>query len=297
MPVEGLPLPDIPFAPVVKDMVCFDLGSYGQKDAIMMLKRRGIVDSWYQGAGETGSIDMIRWLEDNEIPHLSQDMSLDQFVGSMDTFRWGLEHSLRLPTFRYEALYEAALRAGCTEYKIMDYCLNALGHFVDAGRNFAPTPDTKFELKMINQVIQSAIDHKYLTRDTRFPAVFYLTVQHLPIIQWMHERQVLHPDFYLHAATEDALEIVQWANVYDKSDEQVYTVLINLSHDVTKYNIEVLEWLLQRRWKKSEAEVQQWFDKEYEDITKEWLEHLWEYGMDEERGRKRKKGEEEEEDE
>lgn len=63
------------------------------------------------------------------------------------------------------------------------------------------------------------------------------------------------------------------------------------------HNIDVLEWLLQRRWKKSEAEVQKWFDREYEDITKEWLEHLWEYGMDEERGQKRKKGEEEEEDE
>ncbi|PRP74378.1 hypothetical protein PROFUN_10276 [Planoprotostelium fungivorum] len=55
---------------------------------------------------------------------------------------------------------------------------------------------------------------------------------------------------------------------YGKSDEQVYTVSAEHKYypSVDVHDVEVLEWL-QRR--------------EYEDMTKEWLEHLWDYGTEE----------------
>ncbi|PRP75275.1 hypothetical protein PROFUN_15823 [Planoprotostelium fungivorum] len=39
---------------------------------------------------------------------------------------------------------------------------------------------------------------------------------------------------------------------------------------------------LRRKWKKSREEVQRWFNKESEDITNDWLDHLWEFGTEEE---------------
>ncbi|PRP80361.1 hypothetical protein PROFUN_11930 [Planoprotostelium fungivorum] len=293
LPVEGLPSVDDFFNIMDTARVCFDLASSGQKDTIMMLKQQG-----YQGAGEAGSIDMIRWLEDNEISHFSQNLSLDKCVGSMDTFRWGLEvkYQQQLSIFHSISTFFKFRNGNTESYMkqsfvlavqrwVMDYCFNKFG--LPPSRVYLEiTPDTTFE------VLQSAINHKYFTRDTRFPSGLDITVHYLPIIQWMHERQVLHPDLSVNDVAT-VIELFQllirgyggWTRdstvidrttylcftAYDKSDEQVYNVLVNCGVDL---NLEALEWLLQRRWKKSEAEVQKWFDREIEDITKEWLEHL-----------------------
>lgn len=45
-----------------------------------------------------------------------------------------------------------------------------------------------------------------------------------------------------------------------------------------KWNIEPMESILQRKWNKSQDEVQKWFQRE--DITTEWLMELWEHGRD-----------------
>lgn len=53
--------------------------------------------------------------------------------------------------------------------------------------------------------------------------------------------------------------------------------------------VEEVEWMIQRKWKKSEREVQRWFNKEENEITKEWLNQLWEYGTDEGKDRSERK--------
>ncbi|PRP83544.1 hypothetical protein PROFUN_04418 [Planoprotostelium fungivorum] len=79
MPVEDLPSIDNFFTVRYQRFIAYELAWSGQKEAITMLKQQELIDPWlgnlmYQGAGEAGSMDMIRWL----------DMSLDKFVGSMD---------------------------------------------------------------------------------------------------------------------------------------------------------------------------------------------------------------------
>ncbi|PRP75298.1 hypothetical protein PROFUN_15798 [Planoprotostelium fungivorum] len=120
MPVEDLPSIDNFFTVRYQRSVAYELASNGQKDAIMMLKQQGLIDPdmgtmLYQGAGEAGSIDMIRWL-----------------------------HCPQIVTWQYKAIYETAIYSGCTE--VMDYLLTKLDDLsIESGLQL--TPDTRFECR------------------------------------------------------------------------------------------------------------------------------------------------------
>ncbi|PRP73324.1 hypothetical protein PROFUN_16844 [Planoprotostelium fungivorum] len=232
---------------------------YGYKDTLTWLMQRVPMDDrfgsgLYHGAGWGGRMDMITWLEEKGVPYNVTHLELYNFKRCMSTFQWALdvmkysyEHQMSLPTT-----------------KILP------GQFI-SGPHF--------------EALQLAIDHGYITNETIISLDsnddgFYL-------VQWLHDRGVLHRDICTQAARADNLGLMQWLlekgyplnedNVwfklsvlygspdvidwlierFHKSVDEMYDVLLDNSRggNFVAYNVPAMEHLVQLKWGESE-EVQ-----------------------------------------
>ncbi|PRP76819.1 hypothetical protein PROFUN_14859 [Planoprotostelium fungivorum] len=73
------------------------------------------------------------------------------------------------------------------------------------------------------------------------------------------------------------VECLLWLNVWPRLGEEGNLEMIRWLHNEQSLE-EPMEWMLQRKWNKSQDEVRRWFQRE--DITTEWLMHLWEHARD-----------------
>ncbi|PRP84095.1 hypothetical protein PROFUN_04086 [Planoprotostelium fungivorum] len=258
-----------------------DAAKAGHRHVIHWLKERGDIDEYtvdelYKGAAEGGRLDLLVWLGDHGM-HCDVtrgEITLDYFAGSLALFEWAVRHNV--PHVEHISVYSSALSAGCTEYCFenqfnltfenvqSDVCLNHENY----------------------EAIQLAIDHGYLTRQRQIH--FKSTNEQFELIKWLHERNVLHSKFYESAMQNDHLDVLQWAaekgyftrssydhRIYRKMSVETTEWLMRRSlstkpstlgkRHVMDRNIEPMEWMLQRKWKKSEEEVQRWFEREERD--------------------------------
>ncbi|PRP78482.1 hypothetical protein PROFUN_13659 [Planoprotostelium fungivorum] len=274
----------------------------GHKHVISWFKERGdigeftIHDVRYKGAAEGDRMDILMWL-DNDM-HL--DVSLDEnatladFVQSFAVLEWAMKRNV--PDDSRRCVYEEAVSTGCIEYCVMNqFSLPTRGPLSNIDSH-----EENYE------AIQLAVVHGYITDVSRIS--FKSTGRQFELIRWMHERD----DSYHSAIQNDDLDILQWAaeegylteayhnihqhgsietiewlmKTFGEKEGETYrsiascgTQWLTLGKEkVTKWNIEPMEWMLQRKWNKSQDEVQRWFQRE--DITTEWLMHLWEHGRD-----------------
>ncbi|PRP79585.1 hypothetical protein PROFUN_12846 [Planoprotostelium fungivorum] len=271
----------------------------GHVHVILWLKGRGDIDEYtaeelYKGAAEGGRSDVLTWLRDHEIRFdvTREAITLPAFAGSLDLFEWALRHDI--PNVGYASLYSLALNSGCTE------------------------PDVHLDHENY-EAIQLSIDHGYLTRQSQIlfkstnpqlelikwlherdalPHNFYrsaIQYDHLDVLQWAVETGCLTgTDFDDRIYDNGSAETMEWLmKIFGTEETKMYRSLAsNVRKEyitkieyrpeerVTHWNIEYLEWMLQRKWKKSEEEVQRWFQREEEDITEEWLAYLWEHGIE-----------------
>ncbi|PRP83682.1 hypothetical protein PROFUN_03837 [Planoprotostelium fungivorum] len=291
----------------------------GHKHVISWFKERGSIDEYtaydirYKGEAEGGRMDVITWLEDNEI-HFDAtsdgDAALADFVQSLPIFKWALSHNI--PDRSSEYVIDNAVRSGCTE--VLRYCFeNQLSFRAYGPLTGFPSHDESYE------AIKLAVNYGYITIQTDL--WFGSTDQQFELIRWMHGRNVLHPNLsvsnlnYHSAICYDNLDVLQWAaekgylteidcdlykhgspetiewlmKTFGIEEAEMYCYLASsgwkmlmclpgYDQHVIKWNIEPMEWMLQRKWKKSQDEVQRWFQAEH--ITIEWLMHLWEHGTD-----------------
>ncbi|PRP87413.1 hypothetical protein PROFUN_00624 [Planoprotostelium fungivorum] len=292
------------------------LAQHGHRHVIAWLNQVGKIDkaigsAMYAGAGNGGRMDMITWLEENEIPHEDVYPPLYNFCASLDVFRWALKHNAPHSPDKNPRLYEMALEHGCSE--VMKYCFeNKSGlPWQKPMREFSPNREHY-------EALQLAIDHGYISNDTDLANDVEFTSEDFPLIRWLHEREALNPCFYTSILANDLLEVAKWAldndysyeddgqlamGVLDSGSTEMMEWLMDTikvdegyawSHlveeaDASRRNIPAVEWMLRRKWKKSREEVQRWFDKESEDITNDWLDHLWEFGTEEEGRRVKQK--------
>ncbi|PRP86014.1 hypothetical protein PROFUN_05785 [Planoprotostelium fungivorum] len=281
--IEGLP--SVTWPPTTISFLMNTRGNRfatrGHRDTLTWLFQRITVDDilgskLYSGAGEGGRLDMIMWLEERKIPCNIAHLNLSSFVSSLSIFQWALQ--------------------------VMNYCReNGFG---------LPNVNVLSSIAVANpsfDAFQLAIDQGYITIDT-LPDVHHRASEYtqLGILKWLHERGVLCPRITKQMMGFDNLGILQWledigytmdeqhtgssdvkeidstkndlAAGFNKADEEVYDVLIEESSRGI-FNVSSLEHLLQRKWKKSEGEVQMWFNRDLKDITKQWLQHLWTYGI------------------
>lgn len=79
------------------------------------------------------------------------------------------------------------------------------------------------------------------------------------------------------------------ATEYDVKEEQIYEKINekNNPEEPRPFNLLGLEWLLQRKWKKSEEEVRRCIERVCPGHrSKQWITPLWEKGIEEKRERK-----------
>ncbi|PRP82941.1 hypothetical protein PROFUN_06718 [Planoprotostelium fungivorum] len=283
--VDGLPNFDwCDLDPDQLHSLAWEASKSGHSHVIVWLKQRGLIDeeigtAMYGGAGEGGRMDMLMWLEESEIPCEFEDLSLFEFIGSLSALEWAKKHDVENKS-PYPTIYESALEGGCTD--VMRYCFE--------NREGLPETEIIESYPMHNdclsyEAIQLAIDHKLITKDSAVLMQENSTMD-LSFLQWMHDRGTLNADFVEEAASRDHLGILQWAvekgysfdrqsmNIamhcgspdllewliekYDVKEEQMYEKIVERSSDQYEnprpFNLLGLEWLLQRKWKKSEEE-------------------------------------------
>ncbi|PRP85025.1 hypothetical protein PROFUN_07313 [Planoprotostelium fungivorum] len=275
--IEGLP--SVTWPPTTVSFLMYSKGnrfaSRGHRDTLTWLFQRTTVDDilcskLYSGAGEGGRLDMITWLEEREIPYDIAHLNLSSFTSSSSVFQWAVQ-TLRWQVMNY-----------CRENRFGLPNVNVLSSIAITKPSF--------------DAFQLAIDHGYITIDT-LPVLYHRAYEYdqLGILKWLHERGVLCPRIAKQMMGFDNLGILQWLEdigysmderyinrstppCFNKTDEVVYEALIEeVLYGIC--NVSSLEHLLQRKWKKSEGEVQMWFNREHKDITKKWLQHLWTYGI------------------
>ncbi|PRP85322.1 hypothetical protein PROFUN_06924 [Planoprotostelium fungivorum] len=301
--VEGLPSVQWPVRLFEKIYsVGFRLAERGHRRVIAKLMQRIKMDdvkgsNMYNGAGQGGRIDMLLWLEENNVPYDPEHIQLFYFVSSMSTFEWALSHGV-LPSHylpfndREEGTYEDALRVGCIENQF------------DLPTDVLCNPEiTHADV----EVVRSAIDDGYITRETMLQLPLLSTRDRFEMIQWMHERELLHENICLFVYRWDNVHIMSWLvergyaihdgdwihscaaiaspdlllwliETYDKGDEEMYDMLVKQA-PWGPFNLPSMEFLLQRKWNESEEEVKTWMDdkpEEYLDV--EWMTYLWENG-------------------
>ncbi|PRP85054.1 hypothetical protein PROFUN_07238 [Planoprotostelium fungivorum] len=306
--VEGLSPLQWPSTGESNSLMYCELGYHGHTHVITWLKqtnklRVDAVHQLYQGAGRAGRMD-----EQNVNPPSHPLLSLDDFVHSIQVFEWALSHNVMsnsLPEL-YKLAFEAGCRKRCYEMRYIPH--SHLG----ASELVSPTHDDY-------EVFQLAIDHGLLTKDSRI--YIHSPSSHLAMVQWLHSRGSLQAEFLCHDAIKhDCLDVLKWAldngypmhldavffhgskemiewalgereylkwsdvptdnNLISWTEEKIYHSLLEPRTD--HQYILAVEYLLQRKWKKSAQEVEKWFDREPGDITVTWLEDLWKYGPEEE---------------
>ncbi|PRP81000.1 hypothetical protein PROFUN_11152 [Planoprotostelium fungivorum] len=284
-----------------------ELGYHGHTHVVTWLIQNNKLEAdsvheLYEGAGRAGRMDEQRV---DTPPHYL--LSLNDFVRSIQVFEWALSHNVRYDSL--SELYKLAFEAGCME---RCYEMRYIPHsHLEASELVSPTHDDY-------EVFQLAIDHGLLTEDSRI--YIRSSSSYSTTIQWLHNKGLLETKTLCHdAIKEDRLDVLKWAasegyTIYLKGvffhgsedmikwalDERKYLmgsdastenspecstedeIYHSLLAERKNRHIPAVEYLLQRKWKKSAEEVQKWFDREPGDITVTWLEDLWKYGPEEE---------------
>ncbi|PRP80996.1 hypothetical protein PROFUN_11148, partial [Planoprotostelium fungivorum] len=259
--IEGLPSVTWPESISKYAYVCLvHAAKAGHKHVINWFKERGdiderIVHEIYKGAAEGGRADVLDWLEENEI-HFNVTSSdcpkLADFVQSLAVLEWALRHNV--PRGYNDMTCTLALRAGCAE------------------------------------AVQLAIEHGYINKESHL--WFKSTDEQFELICWMHERDILHPEFFHSAKAYGNLDVLQWAaekgyltkinaggyrnapsefiewmmKMFDIEEIEIYheiamqnwrNVVVDTEFGekyVMTWEIEPIEWMLQRKWNKSQDE-------------------------------------------
>ncbi|PRP77111.1 hypothetical protein PROFUN_12966 [Planoprotostelium fungivorum] len=280
----------------------------GHKHVILWLKERGIdervADDLYRGAAEGGRSDVITWLRDHAI-HLDvtrEAVPLSTFAGLLDLFEWALRHNV--PDVALKPVYLAALETGCIEPSCCEQTASSLSAIQLAIDHGYLTRQARIRFESISRQLELI---KWLHARNVLPeklsvynrmTSFLMTSDsctmanlddHLDVLQWAAEKGYftgMDDDHGIHRKA--SVETIEWLmKTFSTEETEMYRSLAShgccrfiaetkrVSRRVTTdWNIEPMEWLLQRKWKKSEEEVQRWFQKEEKNITEKWLMHL-----------------------
>ncbi|PRP87617.1 hypothetical protein PROFUN_04644 [Planoprotostelium fungivorum] len=268
----------------------------GHSHVIAWLKQRGLINDLI---GQGGRIDMLTWLEENQIPCRFEYFKLNGFAGSLSTLEWAKEHGITGVSSSY-SLYKSALNAGCTD--VMRYCFEHRECLPENEED--PSEDGiiwTYNDGCPYEVIQLAIDHKMITEES----VMLMDEDvedaaghdHLGILQWAVENGYSIGQQSIDIAIENGSpDLLEWlVEKYDVKDEHMYEIIVAgpaRCKIPRSFNVLGLEWLLQRKWKKSE-EVRRCVERECTGYrSKEWITPLWEKGIEEERRRTKLKEDE-----
>ncbi|PRP88731.1 hypothetical protein PROFUN_02827 [Planoprotostelium fungivorum] len=232
-----------------------------------------------------------RFEEANQIPHhpFSEYIGSGEFVSSK--LEWALKSGAVCD-------YESALAVSYLE--VMKWCV----------QHQQGLPETSFIQHLTynedisQEAIQLAIDHKYITKKTEI--YFHDMIDDfLPVVKFLYERGVLHYKICAKAIDMDHLNVIQWAldHGYKLCKESLHYLIQWGSLDTFKWiigtsctdeemmykqasnavNIEVIEYMLQRKWGKDLEEVQTWINYKQLQFSQKrtrdtQLKYLWNHG-------------------
>ncbi|PRP80368.1 hypothetical protein PROFUN_11937 [Planoprotostelium fungivorum] len=201
--VEGLPLapPGLRLGSYLFYLLARSCARRGHRHVILWLKEIGQLEGsgsgMYEAAGGAGRMDMITWMEENDIS--CTYISLADFVGSFELFQWALNNSQMVNN---GTIYLRAInRGGCAD--VMRWCYeNEQCPFTRDAYSFWVYHDNV-------EAYQLAIDHGYLTSNT---IVNINSVgDYFPLIRWFHTKEMVINNLVTSAITADRLDILQWA--------------------------------------------------------------------------------------